>query len=125
MFIKNLSNTDLAAVDWASLASLNENMLLGIELEKIQEVIESLVSAGVPPSTRCVLVYEKTYTVGELGDIHWRTRQFTTGSVSLLLGEEITRYSPPALFGKTILVTRPKKQAPELKTLLEQQIYSL
>ncbi len=113
-------------VEWASLARLGGTVVCYAGPHQLPRVLEALVGNGWPPDEDAVIVYDGTlptqHTVtGSLAELlesirtHPR-RQPATLVVGHVVGfrEHLRWFDARPLFGRRVLVTRPREQAAEL-----------
>ena len=119
------------AVDWTSLARLDGTIVCYAGPEQIRHILSSLLSHGRPADDAAALVYEGTLptqqtVAGTLGELAELSRHGTESRAAILvvgrvaaLREHLRWFDDRPLFGKRVLVTRPKEQAAELVERLE------
>jgi uroporphyrinogen III methyltransferase / synthase len=114
-------------IDWASLARLEGTIVCYAGAQQLPRVLEALMSKGWPADAQAAIIYNGTLpsqetlsgTMQELLTIvreHSRRRQagvLVAGRVAGLR-EHLRWYDSRPLFGKRVLVTRPRDQAAEL-----------
>jgi uroporphyrinogen III methyltransferase/synthase len=117
--------------DWTSLARLDGTIVCDAGPSQLPQILSALLSHGRPPDDAVALVYDGTlptqHTVfGPLAEIaglakHASERRPATVIVGRVaaLREHLRWFDARPLFGKRILVTRPREQAAELVELLE------
>jgi uroporphyrinogen III methyltransferase/synthase len=120
-----------ASVDWESLARLDGTIVCYSGPEQLPQMVNALISHGRPPHDAVALIYNGTLanqetTIGTLSDIANRVKQSTDRRAAVLvvgrvaaLREHLRWFDARPLFGKRILVTRPREQAAELADRLE------
>ena len=120
-----------AAPNWASLASLDGTLVCYAAPQQVPHILRELIAHGRPPDESAALVYEGTLPtqetiVGSLDDIAQRvSRSVDRRPAVLIVGrvvalrEHLRWYDARPLFGKRVLVTRPREQAAELVERLE------
>ena len=125
LYIKDLTGSDLNQIQWQSIVSVQDPVLLRIQKENFGKVVEALIMSGLGPAERCALLQQtnnKLHAITTtLGEVAHRTRNIQEDHIYLLIAEDLSRLKSRALEGKTILVTRAQKQAPELSSLLKQK----
>jgi len=118
-------------IDWASLARLDGTIVCYAGSQQLVRLVESLVANGWPPDSQAAIIYSGTLpsqetiagSVKELLDIireHPRRKDpaiLVAGRVTGLR-EHLRWFDSRPLFGKRVLVTRPRDQAAELVDLL-------
>lgn len=125
-YFKDLSSSDPVQLNWAALAAAEDPLFLYVGSSRIEEVVESLVQQGTAPSMACAAMSAGIRILGTLGDIALKTRKLQVPNLYLLVADDSVKLqsllqSGRRLAGKTVLVTRAKKQAGELARLLEQE----
>jgi uroporphyrinogen III methyltransferase/synthase len=113
-------------VDWASLARLGGTLVCYAGPQQLPRVLEALVSNGCPRDEDAVIVYNGTLptqetvtgTLAELLDVAHANprRQPALLIVGHVVGfrEHLRWFDARPLFGRRVLVTRPREQAAEL-----------
>ena len=120
-----------AAIDWASLARLDGTLVCYAGPQQLTEMLSALLSHGRPPGDSAAVIYDGTLptqttiagTLREVADAvaHGGERRpaiLVVGRV-VALREHLRWFDARPLFGKRILVTRPKDQSMELVERLE------
>ena len=120
-----------AAVDWTSLARLDGTIVCYAGPEQLPHMLNALLSHGRSENDTAALIYNGTLptqetVVGSLGEIARATKQdhgrrpaiLVVGRVAALR-DHLRWFDARPLFGKRILVTRPREQAAEFVELLE------
>ncbi len=119
------------AVDWASLARLDGTLVCYAGPEQIHHILTNLLSHGRPADDPCALVYNGTSAAqetvtGTVGELAAGPRRETESRAAILvvgrvvaLRDHLRWFDARPLFGKRVLVTRPKEQAAELVERLE------
>jgi len=113
-------------VDWASLVRLDGTIVCCASAQQLPHILEALRANGWAADTQAVLIYNGTLpdqetvsgTIAELLHLvreHPRRKGVTlvTGRVAGLR-EHVRWYDARPLFGRRVLVTRPREQAGEL-----------
>ena len=113
---KDLTITPLP--NWSFLAVAPEPLLLQLRAAEISRTIEQLIGAGLGPATPCALMHERII-IANAGSIALKSRRPVEGVVLLLIAEDLTPIARKRLAGKTVLITRARKQAGPLRDLLE------
>jgi uroporphyrinogen III methyltransferase/synthase len=120
-----------AEVDWTSLARLDGTIVCYAGPDQLPHMLNALLSHGRPPEESAALIYNGTLptqetTLGSLEEIARSVKQSKDRRAGILvvgrvaaLREHLRWFDARPLFGKRILVTRPREQAFELVELLE------
>jgi uroporphyrinogen III methyltransferase / synthase len=120
-----------ASVDWTSLAKLDGTIVCYAGAEQLPHVLDSLLANGRSPDDAAALVYEGTQptqetVAGTLDELARKAAESTDRRPAILivgrvvaLREHLRWFDARPLFGKRILVTRPRDQAAELVERLE------
>jgi uroporphyrinogen III methyltransferase/synthase len=114
-------------IDWASVARLEGTIVCYAGAQQLPRVLETLMSNGFPADAQAAIIYNGTLpsqetlsgTMQELLTIvreHARRRQAAVLVAGRVVGlrEHLRWYDSRPLFGKRVLVTRPREQAAEL-----------
>jgi uroporphyrinogen III methyltransferase / synthase len=118
-------------IDWASLARLDGTVVCYAGSQQLPQVLDALISSGWPAEAQAAIIYDGTLpsqhtisgTMQELLELmreptkRRRPAVLVAGRVAGLR-EHLRWYDSRPLFGKRVLVTRPREQAPELVDLL-------
>ncbi len=120
-----------ATIDWTSLARLDGTVVCYAGAEQLQRMLHALLTHGRPADEPAALIYDGTLPtqqtlLGSLEEIaraagqgpHRRPATVVVGRVAALR-EHLRWFDARPLFGKRILVTRPREQAHELVERLE------
>ena len=122
---------DSPSIDWGTLAGLDGTLVCYVGPDQGPEVIERLLASGRPPDEPAALVFNGTLPTqetlsGTLQEMAENLRQVPHRRPAILvigrvagLREHLRWFDARPLFGRRILVTRPKGQAPELVDQLE------
>jgi uroporphyrinogen III methyltransferase/synthase len=111
-------------IDWASLSRLDGTVICYAGAQQLPRMLEAMTAHGFNPDTPAVAVYNGTLptqeslagTIATLGDtLRQGTRRrsaaiLVVGRVAALR-EHLRWYDSRPLFGKRVLVTRPREQA--------------
>ena len=120
-----------ATIDWTSLARLDGTIACYAGPDQLPQMLNALVSHGRAPEDSAALIYDgtlatQTTTIGSLAEIADKVRRASDRRPALLvvgrvaaLREHLRWFDARPLFGKRILVTRPREAAAELADLLE------
>lgn len=113
-------------IDWASLAQLGGTVVCYAGPQQLPRVLESLVANGWPDETQAVAVYSATMPgqetvsgtvaelIRELRDAPRRAPATLVVGRVVGLRPHLRWYDEKPLFGRRVLVTRPRDQAAEL-----------
>lgn len=118
-------------IDWASLARLEGTVVCYAGAQQLPQLIEAMVANGWPAESQAAVIYNGTlpsqHTVSGtmeelLAEMREQSRKRQAGVLVAGrvagLREHLRWYDSRPLFGKRVLVTRPREQAPELVDLL-------
>src|SRR5947207_5413762 len=121
-----------SAVDWRCLAHLDGTIVCHAGPEQLEHTIASLLSHGRPAEESAAVIYDGTlssqHTVdGSLEELARKIKQSNERRSAILvvgrvaaLRAHLRWFDARPLFGKRVLVTRPRDQAAELVELLEE-----
>ncbi len=119
------------SVDWTSLARLDGSLVCYAGPDQLTHILDALIAHGRPADESAVLIYNGTLPTQETrqdslqGLAHFARQSSDRRPAILVVGrvaalrDHLRWFDTRPLFGKRILVTRPKDQAPELVDLLE------
>jgi uroporphyrinogen III methyltransferase/synthase len=122
---------DPATIDWASLARLDGTIVCYAGPQQLPHILAALVSHGRPPEDSAAIVYDGTLPtqetrVGTLAELAQAAKQSPDRRPAILvvgrvvaLREHLRWFDVRPLFGKRVLVTRPRELAVELIERLE------
>jgi uroporphyrinogen III methyltransferase/synthase len=120
-----------ASVDWTSLAQLDGTIVCYAGPDQLPTILNSLLSHGRPAKDSAAVIYGGTLPtqethLGSIDELLRLTRESTDRRPAILvvgrvaaLREHLRWFDARPLFGKRVLVTRPREQAGELVELLE------
>ena len=132
-FIRGHENEGKAdtSIDWASLARLDGTLVCYAGPQQLTEMLRALLAHGRPPEDSAAVVYDGTRPTqetiaGTLAEVVERVEQGGDRRPAILVvgrvvafREHLRWFDARPLFGKRILVTRPKDQSMELVDRLE------
>lgn len=119
------------SVDWTSLAQLDGTIVCYAGPDQLPTILNSLLSHGRPAEDSAAVIYGGTLPtqethLGSIDELLRLTRESTDRRPAILvvgrvaaLREHLRWFDARPLFGKRVLVTRPREQAGELVDLLE------
>ncbi|HYM24237.1 MAG TPA: uroporphyrinogen-III C-methyltransferase [Vicinamibacterales bacterium] len=120
-----------ASIDWTSLAKLDGTIVCYAGPQQLPQFLHALVSHGRSPEDSAAIVYDGTLPTqqtihGTLGELTKTMKQTHDRRAAILvvgrvtgLREHLRWFDERPLFGKRILVTRPRTQAADLADRLE------
>ena len=121
----------LPDVDWASLATLDGTIVCYAGPAQLSGMLQALLRGGRPEADAAALIYDGTLPTqhtltGTLGEIARTAEQRSEHRPAILvigrvaaLREHLRWFDSRPLFGKRVLVTRPREQAGEFVDLLQ------
>ena len=121
-----------ASVDWTSLAKLDGTIVCYAGARQLPHILSALVSHGRPAEDSAAVVYDGTLPTqqtrqGTLAELARGVRDSDDRRPAILivgrvtaLREHLRWFDVRPLFGKRVLVTRPREQAAELVERLEE-----
>jgi len=122
-----------SAIDWPRLASAGGTLVFLMGTVNLPQIVTRLLEEGKSLSTPVAVVRWGTYAhqktvIGDLGTIVEKVAQAALSPPTVIVVGEVVRLRPRLnwwesrpLFGKRVLVTRPRDQAPALSSLLVAQ----
>jgi uroporphyrinogen III methyltransferase/synthase len=125
------SANTLPDVDWASLATLDGTIVCYAGPDQLPDMLSALLKAGRPEDDTAALIYDGTLptqetTTGTLAEVAHHVNGSSDRRPAILvvgrvaaLREHLRWFDSRPLFGKRILVTRPREQAAEFVSLLQ------
>jgi uroporphyrinogen III methyltransferase/synthase len=120
-----------ASIDWTSLARLDGTIVCYAGPEQVAQFLGALISHGRPADDSAAVVYDGTLPtqqtiVGTLSEVASEVQKAGDRRPAILvvgrvanLREHLRWFDARPLFGKRVLVTRPREQAAELVHRLE------
>jgi uroporphyrinogen III methyltransferase/synthase len=120
-----------ASVDWSHLAKLDGTIVCYTGADQLKHILNELVTHGRSPEDAAALIYDGTLPtqetiVGSIEELAAATGESADRRPAILvvgrvtaLREHLRWFDSRPLFGKRILVTRPREQAQELVDRLE------
>ena len=122
-----------SAMEWPRLASAEGTLVFLMGMKNLPRIVDRLIQEGKPATTPVALIRWGTYArqrtvVGTLSDIVAKASKADMSPPTVIVVGEVVRlrdrlnwYESRPLFGKGILVTRPRDQAQALSNLLAAQ----
>jgi uroporphyrinogen III methyltransferase / synthase len=119
------------SIDWASLATLDGTIVCYAGPQQVHTMSSALLSHGRSPDEAAILVYDGTLPTqqtlaGPLGELAHLARESSDRRAAILvvgrvaaLREHLRWYDVRPLFGKRVLITRPRDQAADFVQLVE------
>jgi len=119
-----------ASIDWASLARLDGTIVCYAGPQQLKTILTALVAHGRPPEDAAAVVYDGTLPIqetldGSLEEIAKAIKPDERRPAILVVGrvaalrQHLRWFDARPLFGKRVLVTRPREQAADLVDRLE------
>jgi uroporphyrinogen III methyltransferase/synthase len=120
-----------ASVDWESLARLDGTIVCYAGPDQLPHILHALLSHGRPAADAAALIYDGTLPTqethqGSLEEIARSVKQANDRRAAILvvgrvaaLRDHLRWFDERPLFGKRILITRPRDQAAELSDRIE------
>lgn len=119
------------SVDWTSLARLDGTIVCYAGPDQLHHMLSALISHGRPDDDSAAVIYNGTLPTqetlqGTLGEIDAQVKQSADRRPAILivgrvvaLREHLRWFDSRPLFGKRILITRPREHAAEFVNLLD------
>ena len=119
-----------SVLEWPRLASSEGTLVFLMGMKNLPHIVERLLQEGKDPHTPVAIIRWGTYprqrtVIGTLEDIVERARAEAMDPPTVIVIGEVVRlrdrlnwFETRPLFGKGVLVTRPRDQAPALSNLL-------
>ena len=122
---------DKDQTDWAALARAGGTLVLYMGVSRLAKIANALIDGGRSPETPAALIEWGTYprqrtvgaTLATLAEVAAREKVIAP-SIAIVgevvkLRDEMSWFDRRPLFGRTIVVTRAREQASQLRTALE------
>ncbi|GJM15896.1 MAG: uroporphyrinogen III methyltransferase [Thermodesulfobacteriota bacterium] len=122
-----------STIPWEALSQIGTVVFL-MGVKKLKQNMRELIKAGKNPETPVAVITWGTYpkqrtltgTIEDISELVSKDKEITSPGIVVVgevvrLRKIINWYESKPLFGKTIIVTRPKSQATEFIKLLEEQ----
>ncbi len=122
-----------SALEWPRLASAEGTLVFLMGTKNLPQIVDRLIQEGKPSTTPVAAIRWGTYArqqtiVGTLADIVGKVTRADLSPPTVIVVGEVVRLrdrlnwcETRPLFGKGVLVTRPREQAPALSNLLAEQ----
>jgi uroporphyrinogen III methyltransferase/synthase len=119
-----------SSINWEKLATAVDTLVFLMGMKNLPEIVDRLIEHGRPPDTPVAVIREGTTpeqetVVGSLKDIVARVKEHHLTPPAVIVVGEVVRlreklrwFDNRPLFGKHVLVTRPRHQAGALSLLL-------
>ena len=120
-----------SSIPWKALSEIGTVVFL-MGIKNLKENMSELIRAGKDPNTLAAVITWGTYpkqktltgTISNIYELVQKNKEITSPSVIVVgevvkLGEILDWYQSKPLFGKTVVVTRPKEQSYEFISDLE------
>jgi uroporphyrinogen III methyltransferase/synthase len=123
-------NRALAAVDWDALTRLDGTVVCYAGAQQLPQLLDAMLAHGWPSDGAATIVYKGTLTAqesvsGTVSELRETLRQSSRRGAGVLIAgrvvgfrEHLRWFDTRPLFGRKVLVTRPREQAGELVDLL-------
>lgn len=117
---------NLPDIDWASLAKLDGTVVCYVGSHQVSRLFASLLEGGWPADEEAVIVYNGTLTsqvtvAGTISELAAHVREHARRDPAIVVVGRVVRFrdhlrwfDARPLFGKRVLVTRPRDQAAEM-----------
>src|SRR6185436_19243475 len=118
-------------IDWTSLARLDGTIVCYAGPDQVPQMLNALLTHGRSADDSAALIYNGTLatqetTLGALGEIAHNVKQANDRRPAIVvvgrvtaLREHLRWFDARPLFGKRVLITRPREQGAELVELIE------
>jgi uroporphyrinogen III methyltransferase/synthase len=118
--------------DWTKLSLATDTLCLVCDASLVDEITSTLTYYGRAPQTPAALIRDASLpsqrvAVGSLVDMRREARAFAEGEVLLVVGEAVALagalrwFDVRPLFGKRLLVTRPREQGDDTAALVRER----
>ena len=119
-------NRALPDVDWTSLAKLDGTVVCYVGSQQLSRLLDALVSHGWPADGQAVIVYNGTLTsqetsTGTIAELAAHAREHPRRDPAIVVVGRVVGFrnhlrwfDERPLFGKRVLITRPRDQAAEM-----------
>jgi uroporphyrinogen III methyltransferase/synthase len=116
----------LPDVDWASLAKLDGTVVCYVGSQQLPRLFDALLANGWPPDGEAVIVYNGTLTsqqtaTGTIANLASQVREHPRRDPAIVVVGRVVGFrnhlrwfDARPLFGKRVLITRPREQAAEM-----------
>ena len=116
----------LPDIDWTSLARLDGTVVCYTAAPQLAHILDALRGNGWPAEEQAVIVYNGTLTTqetwsGTIAELHERVREQPRRDAAILVvgrvagfREHLRWFDSRPLFGRRVVVTRPREQSSEL-----------
>ena len=116
----------LPDIDWASLARLDGTVVCYAGAQQLMRILDALLGSGWPAEEQAVVIYNGTMTTqetwaGTIAGLLSRVREHPRRDPAILVvgrvagfREHLRWFDARPLFGRRVLVTRPREQSAEL-----------
>lgn len=123
-------NRALAAIDWDALTRLDGTVVCYAGAQQLPQLLDAMLAHGWPPDGAAAIVYKGTLSAqetisGTVIELREALRQPSRRGAGVLIAgrvvgfrEHLRWFDTRPLFGRRVLVTRPREQAGELVDLL-------
>jgi len=121
-----------SALDWAALARFPGTLVIYMGMSRLASIVEALLRHGKPPETPCAAIHrastgEQQTLVTRLADLPAEVlKGGLTAPAMVIVGDvvglrpQVAWFERRPLFGKRVLVTRPREQSGDLVRRLEE-----
>lgn len=129
-YFKDLTRAPIPSVQWGRVAIVDDPLVLRLSREQLDSVLQSLTQEGIGAATDCAIMEDtpagqNAALFATLGSIAARARALPAPSLLLFVADDLqplrnrlAALTEQGLRDKTVLVTRSRRQAGELTSLL-------